>query len=70
MADPSNSVRQLLMSDQDCLDTACGSILDDEGLRKVRSTSQDGQCNKEVILGTCEEKLNQQDVCVGPGWLI
>lgn len=47
MADPTNSMQQLFMSDQDCLDTAWGSILDDEGVRKVRSTSQDGQCPRK-----------------------
>lgn len=47
MADPSNSVQQLFMSDQDCLDTAWGSIVDDEDLRKVRSTSQNGQCPRK-----------------------
>lgn len=48
MAVPTNSVQQFFMSDQDCLDTAWGSVLDDEGLRKVRSTCQDGQCPRKL----------------------
>ncbi|TWW61664.1 hypothetical protein D4764_04G0003110 [Takifugu flavidus] len=60
MADPTTSVRQLFMSDQDCLDTAWGSILDDEGLRKRQPVKIEPEMNGKDL-------LEREAVPSGPG---